>query len=252
LRTAARLIDWWSKRGPPPAVLVLDALSLRELPVLLAAGARRGVTPHTVSATGAEAPSDTNAFARALGVPARATLRGGRPPARFRLADAFTEVFERIPFADCQGAIKHDPKVFVWHDLIDAHLGDIRGQTHLDDLVHPALEGDTFWSFVDHLRQGRRLVVTGDHGYATKANARPIDGALGTQMRDIFGGMRLVEADKPLPNGMPPWVVSTVERHHVVVGNRSWRVPGSPKEAYHGGLSLLEIVVPWIEFPTKE
>ncbi|MBA3936147.1 MAG: hypothetical protein H0X38_01705 [Planctomycetes bacterium] len=251
LRTSDRLIAWWNEPGPPPAVLVIDALSMRELPLLLQAGARRGVVPHTVDAAGAEVPTDTNAFAKALGLSQRAAIKNNHAPAAFRLQAAFTELFERIPFDDCIGAIQHDPKIFVWHDLIDAHLSDIRSQAQLDDLLRPTLDGDGFWRFVDHLRHGRRLVITGDHGYATKHHARPIDGNLGAQVRDIFGGQRLESAAKALPNGIPPWVVMTTGSHHVIVGNRHWRVPGSPKEAYHGGLSLLETIVPWIAFPAK-
>lgn len=251
LRTSERLTNWWAQPGPDPAVLILDALSLREVRPLLASAQRRGLMPHTVSVAGAEVPTDTNAFAKALGAGTRAALKHNGKPGNFRLSGAFTQVFEKIPFQDCIGAVGHHAKVLVWHDLIDAHLSDAHGQTHLDQLVLPRLDDDGFWNLVDHLRQGRRLVITGDHGYATKAYARSIDGPVAKQVQDVFGAMRLAPATSTFPHAVPPWVVQTHNGHHVIVGNRAWKVPGSPKEAYHGGLSLLEIAVPWIEFPAK-
>lgn len=253
LRTSERLIQWWNQPGGiEPAVLILDALSLRELPLLLREAKKRGLTPHTMTATGAEVPTDTNAFARALGVPARASLKHGSAPSGFRLAGAHTEVFEHIPFEDCQGAIQNQPRVFVWHDLIDANLSDAPNQSRLDAIVHPRLSGDGFWKFVDHLRQGRRLVITGDHGYATKSNARPVDDeAVGKTLREVFGGQRLAPSSASFATLIPPWVVQTHGNHHVVIGNRNWRVPGPGREAYHGGLSLLEVGVPWLEFAAR-
>jgi hypothetical protein len=46
---------------------------------------------------------------------------------------------------------------------------------------------------------------------------------------------------------MPPIVVSHNE-HHIVMGQRKWKVQGGFPHVCHGGLSLLEVTVPWIEF----
>ena len=52
-----------------PAVLILDALSLRELPLILAAGQKRGVKSIRHSVRASVVPTDTKRFAAALGLP---------------------------------------------------------------------------------------------------------------------------------------------------------------------------------------
>lgn len=47
---------------------------------------------------------------------------------------------------------------------------------------------------------------------------------------------------------MPPIVVSHNE-HHIVMGQRKWKVQGGFPHVCHGGLSLLEVAVPFIELP---
>ena len=73
-RTAERLAAWWSRTSPGRAVLVLDALSLREAPWLVHGATTRGYTVQSAEATGAELPADTNPFAKALGFGQRSAL----------------------------------------------------------------------------------------------------------------------------------------------------------------------------------
>ena len=70
VKTAAVLKDWTSQ-GAGRAVLILDALSLREMPVLLNAAATRGIVPVHAGVTGSECPPTTDQFARAIGVSSR-------------------------------------------------------------------------------------------------------------------------------------------------------------------------------------
>src|ERR1017187_10081776 len=58
-RTVDVLASWWAGRPPGRAVLVLDAMSLREVPWILQGAADRGYTVHQQRATGAERPADT-------------------------------------------------------------------------------------------------------------------------------------------------------------------------------------------------
>jgi hypothetical protein len=50
---------------------------------------------------------------------------------------------------------------------------------------------------------------------------------------------------------MPP-VVITDSGVHVVMGQCKWRVQGGFPQVCHGGLSLLEVAVPFVEFPPLE
>lgn len=51
--------------GPGRAVLLLDAMSLREVPWILEGATQRGYTVHQAHGTGAELPADTTPFAQA-------------------------------------------------------------------------------------------------------------------------------------------------------------------------------------------
>ena len=66
-RTAQSLIEFWRNTSSGRAVLILDALSLRELPWLLQEAKRRGYLIHRAIVRGSEIPSETTHFAKALG-----------------------------------------------------------------------------------------------------------------------------------------------------------------------------------------
>lgn len=158
-RTAAVLRRWWSTPSSHGrAVLVLDALSLRELAALLGGAKARGIEPISVQATGAEVPSDTDQFAKALGLGSRSSLANNGAPAGFVFAfdSTYTDVLN-LPFEDCVGAVPHETNVFVWHtwldDLIHVHK---RLPDQIYKLAHETLQSEGFWKFVERLRQGRR------------------------------------------------------------------------------------------------
>jgi hypothetical protein len=252
-RTSSQLREWCAAPSSiGRAVLVLDALSLREMPWLLGGAQARNIQPSDVRVTGAEAPSDTDQFARALGVPSLSHLAGNGAPVSFNLfpARAYTDLIS-MPFEDCVGSIPHESNVFVWHswldDLIHVHK-------KLPDQIYKTtsttLQDDGFWKFVNRLRQGRKLVITSDHGYAISKlfSSEEIDPDVIEKLRETFGAARYKKANGPWQERfMPPIVVSHNE-HHIVMGQRKWKVQGGFPHVCHGGLSLLEAAVPWIEF----
>jgi hypothetical protein len=65
---SARLLDWWHGSPGGKSVLVLDGLSAREVPVLVAEATRRGFFLGGAELCGSELPAETNAYARALGL----------------------------------------------------------------------------------------------------------------------------------------------------------------------------------------
>jgi hypothetical protein len=70
------------------AVLVLDAMSLREVPWLLEGAVQRGYTVHQARATGAELPADTTPFAKVLGFASRGSLQNNGGATTGRLSGA--------------------------------------------------------------------------------------------------------------------------------------------------------------------
>ncbi len=255
-RTAAALQGWWSTRegrGIGRAVLILDALSLRELPLLLQACANRGVTPQDVRATAVEVPTDTDQFAKALGLPGRSSLASEKAPVSFVLSSSqlFTDVLAS-PFTDCVSMLKPRSDVVVWHSWLDdlIHLHS-RGPTEIEHAAQRELLSDGFWRFIDALRQGRHLVITADHGYADSAlfATEEPPGPAKDYLVATFSAKRNSPAIGPVPHDFMPPLALSRSGEHVVLGQRRWKVAGGYPHVCHGGLSLLEAFVPFIELP---
>ena len=232
-------------------MLILDALSLRELPLILEAARVRSITPRCVAVTGAEAPTTTDQFARALGLPTRSALQYDGKPGSFALGsgqDMHTDVVS-LPFEDC--VIPPKPRMVIWHTWLDDL---IHVQKRLPDqiaaLSSSVLKGDGFWSFVNRLRQGRELVITSDHGYAVskRFSTEETDPEAIEVLRRVFGASRYSPATTAWESRFMPPVALDAHGQHVVMGQRKWKVQGGFPHVCHGGLSLLEVAVPWVVF----
>lgn len=252
LRTSTALQTWWQQPAPTGrAILILDGLSLREMPALLAGASARDVKPTMVRVTGSEVPSDTDQFAQSLGVASRSKLGLNKTPGTFVFGkDAYSEVLG-IPFADCLGSIPNVPDVFIWHTWLDdqIHLHHVPPKQIYKD-APAALQSDAFWSLTNKLRKGRRLIITADHGYAESRQFTTEEDADVTKaLRSTLGASRYRDADAPWTHQFMPPVVLTVNNYHITVGQRKWKVQGGFPDLCHGGMSLLEIAVPFVELP---
>lgn len=250
-RTAARLQKWLSvSSSGGQAVLILDALSLRELRVLLEGATAHGIEPLEIAVTGSDVPSDTHHFAQALGVQTRSALANNHAPSGFSLKPMYTDVLN-LPFEDCLGSVPYEPRVFIWHTFIDNMIHDQKSPDQVYKQAAAQLEDEGFWHLVDRMRQGRDLVITGDHGYATsRLFCDEIKDKENIQaLRDVFGGSRAKPATSEWESRFMPPLVLTENNNHVVIGQRKWAVQGGFPSLCHGGLSLLEVAVPYVKFP---
>lgn len=254
--TAERLVHWWAEQVGGKAVLLLDGMSLRELPWLLQGAAMRGLTVHAVRATLCERPGDTQSFARALGFGSRSALQADGAGMSHRLHGARTECVA-LPWADCAVLIDAHPHWMFWHEWPDRqmHDGDGPGQG-LDLLTRHAakqLTSEDFWAFVVRLAQGRRLVITSDHGYAATGHFTDADERAKAVLRREFGARRssagALSADAP-GGLLPPVLLASTGvhgPHRQVLGRWKWPVPGGYPTLAHGGLTLLEVLSPYVE-----
>jgi hypothetical protein len=212
-----------------------------------------------VEVRGAEVPTETDRFAEALGLPGRSKLYNNKAPASFVFAgpDVHTDLLES-PFADCVSSIPAAQRLFVWHKWPDEpliHLYEEQkdGPAMVAAQTKKELNGDGFWALVDRLRQGRRLVITGDHGYAdaNSFSSEEKDADTVKLLRSFFGATRCAKIDpaKPWPRQHQPPLVCRAGDWLVVMGQRKWSVQGNFPKLCHRGLSLLEAAVPVIEYP---
>ncbi len=97
----------------------------------------------------------------------------------------------------------------------------------------------------------RGSTVSGsDHGYAVSKlfSREEIDPDVIEKLRENFGAARYKKANGPWQERFMPPIVMSAGGHHVIMGQRKWKVQGGFPHVCHGGLSLLEVAVPWIEF----
>lgn len=258
-RTADALASWWAERGAGRAVLVLDALSLREVPWLLKGAAERGYTVHQSRATGAELPAETTPFAEALGFTSRSSLQNNGGAGKGRLAGAVTDSTD-LPWEDCAAQINAFPDWLLWHHWPDKRLHDLGAPGHgLAALAKEAAEklsGDDFWGLVHTLTTGRRLVITADHGYAASGHfPDTADPAQAQYLKDRFKSGRSAAFTEPEPgNWVPPLALHLKTAHAdatFALGRRKWKSQGGYPTLAHGGLTLLEVAVPFIELSRR-
>lgn len=241
----------WAASGSSKAVLILDALSLRELPILMGAAEARGIQPVQVKVTGSECPSTTDQFAKSLGLPSRSALANDGKPGTFALfsGDCYTDVVS-LPFEDC--ALPPSPNLVIWHSWLDdlIHLQQ-KLPDQIASIVDSILQSEGFWSFINRLRQGRGLIITSDHGYAvSKRFSSEVEDPDAIEiLRKTFGASRNKAVSEPWQKRFMPPIVMTNNNQHVVMGQRKWKVQGGFPNVCHGGMSLLEVAVPYVEFP---
>lgn len=263
-RTSDRLARWWAEPFSARAVLILDGLSLRELPWLLQGAKERGFTVHEVSAHASELPGKTDEFARALGFASRSKLQNNGGGLAHKLQNpGETTCTESVglPWQDCEGVINSAPGAknwLFWHHWPDARLHDGAGSGQgLEPLTKEAakqLSSDDFWAFIERLATGRRLVITSDHGYAATGYFPDAAGEVGQFLKKTFSSGRSKTGTGLSQNDcgpfVPPVALSNSSPHglHLLaLGRRKWRSQGGYPTLTHGGLSLLEVLSPWLE-----
>ena len=253
-RTSDALTNWWNETTGGKAILILDALSLREAPWVLRGATERGYKVQA-RATGAELPADTTQFAKALGFTQRSVLGNNGAGSTHRLPGARTDCVD-YHWTDCLHAVSADPHLVIWHQWPDSHLHEFatigRGLRTLTDETSKRLGDEEFWRFIERLSTGRRLIITSDHGYAASGNfADTSDADQKAYLKETYSSGRWVKDESGVQRPwLPPITLTLITKHgrnSYVVGRRKWKSPAGYPTLAHGGLSVLEIASPFIE-----
>lgn len=254
-RTSDRLVRLWQEPYSAYAVLILDALSLRELPWLLQGAKAHGFSVNNVIVTASEFPGETNEFARALGFASRSQLQANGAGLAHKLQPAVTETVD-LPWHDCESLVEDasGAKNWVfWHHWPDAKLHDYGAGQGLELLTKDAatqLTSDEFWNFVERLAQGRKLIITSDHGYAATGYFPDASGDVAAFLKQTFSSGRSKDGAGDTGPFIPPVALeidSPHGKHLLALGRRKWRSPGGYPTLTHGGLTLLELLSPYLE-----
>lgn len=252
-RNSNRLVRWWSEPYAAKAVLILDGLSLRELPWITHGAKDRGFSVHEVSAYASELPGETNQFAQALGFSSRSQLQNNSAGASHHLHPAFTESGD-LPWEDCTKLIDNSPNTVFWHHWPDSKIHDGSGagqglETLTQDVMNK-LTSDAFWGFIERLATGRRLVITSDHGFAATGHFADADGDVAQYLKSTFASGRSAAGSSARSPYVPPVALEVHGPHGqyvMALGRRKWKSQGGYPTLTHGGLSVLEVLSPFVE-----
>ncbi len=223
---------------------------------LVVAGSQRArLYPAGSHITASELPGETDKFARALGLGSRSQLQANGGGLAHRLQPAQTETID-LPWKDCEGLVgsASGAKNWVfWHHWPDAKLHDYGAGQGLELLTKDAaqqLSSDDFWAFVERLATGRRLVITSDHGYAATGYFPDADGEVAVHLKQTFSSGRSKAGNGDEAPFVPPVALQIDSQHGaylLALGRRKWRSQGGYPTLTHGGLSLLEVLSPFVE-----
>ncbi len=251
-RASAGIIDFWHQTVGGKAVLILDGLSLREVPWFIAGAAQHGFTVLHAEPRATELPSDTTAFAKALGFATRSKLENNGSPSP-HLPGARTDS-HNLPWASAATSLQSAPAVVLWHHCLDDILHSLSGAGDtLKALTQKAREhftSDAFWTFLGHLAKGRTLLITSDHGYAATGHFGDVgDKAQADWLRNTFKSQRFTAGAGDADPFLPPLALqldTASGPHRFALGRRRWKNAAGYPTLAHGGLSLLEVAVPFI------
>ena len=251
--TSDTLASWWGDQSGGRAVLILDGLSLREIPWLLAGASNHGLTIHSAGPVGAELPADTTPFAKSLEFAQRSALSNNAAGGSHKLPGARTESTD-IAWADCAALVGSEPAWVFWHHWPDcqlhAHDDPGKGLSSLTEEVVEHLTGDAFWKLVSRLAEGRRLVITSDHGYAASGLFPDSDKDQTEYLKNVYKSGRWDSTSQQAGSWAPPIDLRLATRQGTnlfVNGRRKWKSAGGYPTLTHGGLTVLEVAVPFIE-----
>lgn len=231
------------------AVVVFDGASLREIPLLLQKAVETGYRLIETKISLAALPSTTTAFVeqRLIGKPvAPKTL-----PQRKELKDLGIRAFYFDDAISTQQInCSNGEKIVVWSAFPDVTYqdSDARFARHFADMQKLY---DTVWkNTVMQIPRGKRIILTSDHGYiffgAGFESVRSGDACdlLDQERFKVFGG----EERLPEPSRHAELQVFSDRRLAMVRGRIKNKPQGhSGNKIYrHGGLSLMEMLVPWI------
>lgn len=235
----------------PRAAVVFDGLSLRELPLLLKMAEESGFRLKSVRVVATCLPTETNHFVdeRVIGT----RIGPSHLPGRAELALKNIEAFY-LDQPNARHAFPVGPSLLIWSTYPDRLFADdnARNEALFTNFHHNYIP--TIWKYtLQDIPRGLPIVVTSDHGYiffgasmeATRASDAP----------ELLGQARMKEfaSGEALPAWNPDLQVVPHSRTAMLRGRLRARPQGtSSRKLYqHGGFSLMEVLVPWMELEPR-
>ena len=243
-------IGRFMKENRNAAVVVFDGCSLREVPRLTQLARDSGREVRSVRCGRAALPSDTEAFVGGrlgLGLP---EIGPSRLTSRAELRERNIRYFYFGNPGDHHTIDEREGALLLWSRFPDQRYTD---STAVDETLYDALwDGlELVWQrTVQAVPPDRPMLVTSDHGYVFLAaglsdpSLKDVDRPLEGRRFKIFG------PEETLPAPRPGLWVNQRSGLAMIAGrchNRP-KAPSASRSVYrHGGLTLMEMLTPWVE-----
>jgi len=235
-------------------VVIFDGLSLREIPMVINLAEQSGLKPARIDASLAAVPCETMDFvARELpcGRIAPSQLPGRKELKEKGIAAVYSGNYTQGIPGNQEGAA-----LLVWSSFPDHTYRDsgAKFESHFEN-IHAMFE--TAWmNTVQRIKGKRKIIVTSDHGYIFFGAGMdfPRQAAEMKELNGYFGNDRYVSlTDKPAPPPSSDIYVDDARRVALLKGRVKTRGTGEAAARLykHGGLSLMEMLTPWIELETS-
>jgi len=236
--------------SPDSVVVVFDGLSLREIPMLLGLAEQSGLKMSRTDVSLAAVPCETMDFIdRELpcGRIAPSQLPGRKELKERGIAAVYNSNYTQGITANHEGTA-----LLVWSAFPDLTYRDsgARFDSHFEN-IHTMFE--TAWmNIVQRIKGKARIVITSDHGYIFFGAGMDFP-RQPSELMDLnlyFGNDRHVSlTEKPYPPVSDDVYRDSSRQVALIKGRVKTRSTGeaAAKLYKHGGLSLMEMLVPWIE-----
>lgn len=238
---------------PDTAVVVFDGLSLREVPMILNLAQKSGLKPTHIDASHAAIPTETMDYIERelpcgkispINLPSRKELK----------EKGIAVIYSGNLSQPISGEYKGQP-LLVWSSFPDETYKDsgAKFEGHFVN-IHSLFE--TAWmNTVQQIKGKKKIIITSDHGYIFFGTGMDFTRSSSelAELNQYFGNNRNVSlSEKPDPPRSDDVFIDTSKNIAMIKGRIKTRSTGtaSSKLYKHGGLSLMEMLTPWIELET--
>lgn len=231
------------------AVVVFDGLSLREIPIILKLSERSGIRVNEVDSSIAAIPSETMDFVE------REFQCGKVSPTSLQTRSelknrGITAVYTNNITQGINAPDGNSP-LLVWSAFPDNTYKDSgsKFENHFDN-IH--IQFETAWMHTVQQIKGRKtIIITSDHGYVffgTGMDRTSSDREI-RELNNYFGNNRNKSlSDSPHPPKSDDIIIDEGKGIAIIKGRIKTRSTGdaATKLYKHGGLSLMEMLTPWV------
>ncbi len=235
----------------PRAAVILDGLSLRELPLILQLAESSGLTVKSAQPAATCLPSETINYVNERVIGTRigpSQLRG-----RTELAQKNTEAFY-FEHPNSRYTLPAEKNLLLWSTYPDRLFADDNARTEaLFATIHRDYLPTVWQCTTQAIPRGVPTVITSDHGYIFLGAS--LEANRSSDAMEILGQARFREftPHDHMPAWHPDLQLLPQTRYAMLRGRLRTRPtgPSSRKLYQHGGFSLMEVLVPWIELEPR-